>query len=101
MSFHLVGCVLAGWPSASRIDCEEKSTTASYRTHTDKAAWRSLPPHVAHDTAAGLHVATVRGVRPTPDPEPAEAEPAGQEARHPDPHVPDSSAPLPCGVHCA
>ena len=41
----LAGCFLAGWrlcrlrpagwPSASRIACEEKSTTASHRTHAD------------------------------------------------------------------
>ena len=34
----LAGCILAGWPSASWIDCEEKSTTAPYRTHADETA---------------------------------------------------------------
>ena len=51
---------VSGWilqPDQLNTGCRQPAGVA------DKAAWRSLQPHVAHDAAAGFHIATVRSVQ--------------------------------------
>ena len=58
-SFQGIRLGVSGWilqPDRLSTGCPQPARVA------DKTAWRSPPPHVAHDAAARLHVATVPGV---------------------------------------